>query len=126
MEKIKVYYEDTDASGRVFYANYLKYLERGRTEFLYKLKLNHKYIKDNFGIIFVVKKCDIDFIKPALFEDIINVKTKILSFSKVKIVFMQNLLINKEIIVKAKITIVSINSSGKIKSMPNKLYSYFD
>jgi len=40
MEKIKVYYEDTDASGRVFYANYLKYLERGRTEFLYKLKIN--------------------------------------------------------------------------------------
>ena len=126
MEKIKVYYEDTDASGRVFYANYLKYLERGRTEFLYKLNLNRKYIKDNFDIIFVVKKCDIDFVKPGFFEDIINVETKILSFSKVKIIFKQNLLINKEIIVKAKITIVSINSSGKIKSMPNKLLNYFN
>ena len=126
MEKIKVYYEDTDASGRVFYANYLKYLERGRTEFLYKLNLNHKYIKDNFDIIFVVKKCDIDFVKPGFFEDIINVETKILSFSKVKIIFKQNLLINKEIIVKAKITIVSINSSGKIKSMPKKLLNYFN
>ena len=126
MEKIKVYYEDTDASGRVYYANYLKYLERGRTEFLYKLKLNHKYIKDNFDIIFVVKKCDIDFVKPAFFEDKIKVESKILSFSKVKIVFKQNLLINKEIIVKAKITIVSVNSIGKIKSMPNKLLNYFN
>ena len=126
MEKIKVYYEDTDASGRIFYANYLKYLEIGMTEFLYKLNLNHKYIKDNFDIIFVVKKCDIDFVKPGFFEDIINVETKILSFSKVKIIFKQNLLINKEIIVKAKITIVSINSSGKIKSMPNKLLNYFN
>ena len=89
-------------------------------------KKSGENIKDNFDIIFVVKKCDIDFVKPGFFEDIINVETKILSFSKVKIIFKQNLLINKEIIVKAKITIVSINSSGKIKSMPNKLLNYFN
>ena len=73
MGKFKIYYEDTDASWRVYYANYLKYLERGRTEFLYKLNLKHKYLKDKFNIIFVVKKCETDFKKPTYFEDIICV-----------------------------------------------------
>ncbi len=92
MGKFKIYYEDTDASWRVYYANYLKYLERGRTEFLYKLNLKHKYLKDKFNIIFVVKKCETDFKKPTYFEDIICVETKIINFSKIKIVLSQNIL----------------------------------
>ena len=60
MEKIIVYYEDTDASGRVYYVNYLKYMERARSEFLYKLKLNHKNLKEKYNITFVVRNCNIN------------------------------------------------------------------
>ena len=126
MEKIKIYYEDTDESGRVYYANYLKFLERGRTEFLYKLNLNHKYLKNMFDIIFVVKDCYIDFKKPAFFEDYINIETNIIKYSKVKIVFFQKIFCNNELLVEAKITIVPINNIGKINFMPKKILKLFN
>ena len=125
MEKIKIYYEDTDSSGRVYYANYLKYLERGRTEFLYKLNLNHNDLLNKFDIIFVVKKRVIDFKKPAFFEDSVNVITKIDKFSKVKIIFNQQILKKKEIIIDSKITIASINKKGKIKVIPDNILKLF-
>ena len=59
--KIKVYYEDTDAGGVVYYANYLKYLERARTEALIKIGLSNPKIKDNFKALITVKSCNIDF-----------------------------------------------------------------
>ena len=71
--KIKVYYEDTDASGRVYHSNYLKYLERGRSEFLYKLGYNHQNLLQSLNFYFVVKHIDIDFKLPAYFEDILDV-----------------------------------------------------
>tara|TARA_Y100000590_G_C15654498_1_gene990089 strand:- start:435 stop:812 length:378 start_codon:yes stop_codon:yes gene_type:complete len=125
MEKIKIYYEDTDASGRVYYANYLNFLERGRTEFLYKLGLNHKDLKNIFDIIFVVRNCNIDFKKPAFFEDTILVNTKIFKFSKVKIIFDQQILRKEEILINAKISIVSINKSGEIKFIPKDVLKLF-
>ena len=74
---IKVYYEDTDASSRVYYANYLKYLERGRSDFLYKLGFDHKKLLKKFKFYFVVKSCHIEYIKAAQFEDTLEVKTKL-------------------------------------------------
>ena len=89
--KIKVYYEDTDASGRVYHSNYLKYLERGRSEFLYKLGYNHQNLLQSLNFYFVVKHIDIDFKLPAYFEDILDVETKIHEISKVKIIFNQSI-----------------------------------
>ena len=119
MTKIKVYYEDTDASGRVYYANYLKYLERGRSDFIYKFGINHFHLKKKYNTIFVVKNCNIDFKKPAFFEDDILVKTKIIDFSKFKIIFLQKIFKKKELLVQAEVTIVSINGEGKITVIPN-------
>ena len=72
--KIKVYYEDTDASGRVYHSNYLKYLERGRSEFLYKLGYNHQNLLQSLNFYFVVKHIDIDYKLPAYFEDMLDVE----------------------------------------------------
>ena len=119
MTKIKVYYEDTDVSGRVYYANYLKYLERGRSDFIYKSGINHFHLKKTYNTIFVVKNCNIDFKKPAFFEDDILVKTKIIDFSKFKIIFLQKIFKKKELLVQAEVTIVSINHLGKITKIPN-------
>lgn len=123
--KIKVYYEDTDASGRVYHSNYLKYFERGRTDFLYRLGFNHKTLLERYELYFVVKACDINFKKPAYFEDELVVETKIEKISKVKIIFHQMLKKENVIIVDSKITITSININGKITKMPNEMLEKF-
>ena len=125
MEKIIVYYEDTDASGRVYYVNYLKYMERARSEFLYKLKLNHKNLKEKYNITFVVRNCNINFKKPAYFEDVLNIKTQILEFSKIKIIFNQKIIRNNDIITEGEITVVPVDSEGKINYMPENILKLF-
>ena len=119
--KIKVYYEDTDASTRVYYANYLKYLERGRSDFLYKLGFNHKNLFNEHKFYFVVKSCNIEYIKPAYFEDILEVKTKILNISKAKIEFNQTIYRENIILVDSIITIVAVDKYGNIFKMPNEM-----
>ena len=116
--KIKVYYEDTDASGRVYHSNYLKYLERGRSEFLYKLGYNHKNLLQSLNFYFVVKHIDIDFKIPAYFEDILDVKTTIYELTKVKIIFSQYIYREKELLIDSKILITPVNDKGKIVKMP--------
>ena len=123
--KIKVYYEDTDASGRVYHSNYLKYFERGRTDFLYRLGFNHKTLLERYELYFVVKACDINFKKPAYFEDELVVETNIEKISKVKIIFHQMLKKDNVIIVDSQITITSININGKITKMPNEMLEKF-
>ena len=123
--KIKVYYEDTDASGRVYHSNYLKYFERGRSDFLYNLGFNHKILLEKYEIYFVVKSCHIDFKKPAYFEDELLVETKVEQISKVKIIFHQLLKKENFIIVDSKVTITSINISGKITKMPSEMLEKF-
>ena len=118
---VKVYYEDTDASSRVYYANYLKYLERGRSDFLYNLGFDHKKLLDKFKFYFVVKSCLIEYIKPAQFEDLLKVKTKIIGISKAKIQFNQFIYKEKILLIDSKITIVSVNKDGKIFKMPNEM-----
>ena len=119
--KIKVYYEDTDASTRVYYANYLKYLERGRSDFLYKLGFNHKILFNKYNFYFVVKSCNIEYLKPAHFEDILEVKTKILYISKAKIEFSQTIFRENILLLDSKVTIVSVDKFGKIFKMPNEM-----
>ena len=87
MNKIRVYYEDTDASGRVYHANYLKYLERGRSNLIYKSKYNHQELLKKFNIIFVVKSLNINYLKPAFFEDIIEVQTSLNQLSRVCLLY---------------------------------------
>ena len=119
--KVKIYYEDTDASGRVYYSNYLKYLERGRTDFLSSLGFSHKELYNNNKIYFVVKTCNIEYVKPANFEDILEINTSIVSFSKAKIEFNQQILRDDQLIVDSNIIIVSINNENKISKMPNEM-----
>jgi len=116
--KIKVYYEDTDASGRVYHSNYLKYLERGRSEFLYKLGYNHQNLLQSLNFYFVVKHIDIDFKLPAYFEDILNVKTTINEISKVKIIFHQSIFREKDLLIDSEILITPVNNKGKIQKIP--------
>ena len=125
MFKLRVYYEDTDAGGIVYYANYLKYLERARTNILLNKGISNNVLKEKFDILLVVISCNIDFIKPAYLEDELFVETNVDKFSKVQIFMSQNIIRNKVVILKAIIRIAFINKKGKISRRPEELLSIF-
>ena len=125
MNEFKVYYDDTDASGRVYHANYLKYLERGRTNLIYQTEYTHKILLDKFNLIFVVKTCTLQFKKPAFFEDSIKVISTIDQMNKVKINFNQKIYRNSDLLVEAEVLVISVNKLGKITKIPNEIYLHF-
>lgn len=120
--EIKVYYEDTDAGGVVYYANYLKFLERARTEIIYELGLTNKKLLNDYGIIILVKSCNINYKKPAKFEDKLTIFTKINTVTKTSFIMKQVIKIKKEIITEADVHLVAVNIKGK----PNKLPKILD
>ena len=123
--KIKVYYEDTDAGGVVYYANYLKYLERARTEALIKIGLSNLKIRDNFKALIIVKSCNIDYKKSAYLEDELNIKSYILSLTKTSFVMSQTIIKNEIVIVEAKIQLVFVNEKAKPIKIPKLLTDKF-
>ena len=126
MNNFKVYYEDTDASGRVYHANYLKFLERGRSDLIYKSNYTHEILLNKFNIIFVVKQCCINFIKPAYFEDTIQVKTLIKELSRVKINFFQKIIKKNKTLIEADVLVIPVNKSGKILKLPDEIFSFLE
>ena len=123
--KIKVYYEDTDAGGVVYYANYLKYLERARTEALIKIGLSNLKIRNNFKALIIVKSCNIDYKKSAYLEDELNIKSYILSLTKTSFVMSQTIIKNKIVIVEAKIHLVFVNEKAKPIKIPKLVIEKF-
>ena len=122
---IKVYYEDTDAGGVVYYANYLKYLERARTEALIKIGLSNLKIRDNFKALIIVKSCNIDYKKSAYLEDELNIKSYILSLTKTSFVMSQTIIKNKIVIVEAKVHLVFVNEKSKPIKIPKLVVDKF-
>jgi len=123
--KIKVYYEDTDAGGVVYYANYLKYLERARTEALIKIGLSNLKIRHNFKALIIVKSCNINYKKSAYLEDELNIKSYILSLTKTSFVMSQTIIKNKIVIVEAKIHLVFVNEKAKPIKIPKLVVDKF-
>ncbi len=122
---IKVYYEDTDAGGVVYYANYLKYLERARTEALINIGLSNLKIKDNFKALIIVKSCKIDYKKSAYLEDELNINSYIISATKTSFVMNQTIIKDKIVIVEAKIHLVFVNEKGKPIKIPKLVVDKF-
>ena len=118
---IKVYYEDTDAGGVVYYANYLKFLERARSEALSEVGLSNLKIKKDYGALIVVKSCNIEFNKSAHLEDKLKINSFITSFTKTSFTMSQSIYRNKDSIVKSKIQLVFINEKGKPIKIPENI-----
>jgi acyl-CoA thioester hydrolase len=123
--KLKVYYEDTDAGGIVYYANYLKFLERARTESLVTLGFNNKKIKEDFGSLIIVKSCNIEYKRPAHLEDELNIRSFIKSITKTSLFMNQFISRGKDIIVEAKVHLVFVNNEGKPMRIPETLFQDF-
>ena len=119
--KIKVYYEDTDAGGVVYYANYLKFLERARSEAIADIGLSNQKIKKDFGLLIIVKSCNINFKKSAYLEDILKIKSSIISYSKTSLSMNQIIYKEDDVIVNAKVHLVFINEKGKPNRIPEEI-----
>ena len=122
---VKVYYEDTDAGGVVYYANYLKYLERARTEALSNIGLSNTKIKNDFGALIIVKSCNIEYKKSAYLEDNLQIKSFINSTSKTSFIMKQSIFKDKDLIVEAQIHLVFINEKSKPVKIPEKILTEF-
>ena len=123
--KLKVYYEDTDSGGVVYYANYLKFLERARTEALFSIGYSNKKIQEMFNSLIIVKSCNIEYKKSAYLEDELKVRSFVKSISKTS--FFMNQIITKEedVIVEAQVHLVFVNNEGKPVKIPEEIYSKF-
>lgn len=120
--KTKVYYEDTDVGGIVYYANYLKFIERARTEMIYQqLSLSHKQLKNNHNAIFVVRSCNVKYIKSANFEDELEINTSITKKTPVRLNLVQEVKRDEEILVVAEVELAVIDSKGSVRKLPLNL-----
>ena len=123
--QVKVYYEDTDAGGVVYYANYLKYIERARTEALLKIGLSNTQIKNKFGALIIVKSCNIEYKKSAHLEDELNIVSHIISLKKTSLIMKQLIMHKKELITDAEIHLVFVNIEGKPEKIPSEIIENF-
>ena len=119
--KIKIYYEDTDSGGVVYYANYLKFLERARTEMISSLGLSNRKLLEDYKILIIVKSCKIEYKKPLVLEDLIVVKSKVKSMSKSSFVMEQSIEKDGILATEAEVVLVTVNLSGKPVKIPEIL-----
>ncbi|WP_435150104.1 YbgC/FadM family acyl-CoA thioesterase [Candidatus Pelagibacter bacterium nBUS_44] len=122
---VKVYYEDTDAGGVVYYANYLKYLERARTEALAKIGLSNLQIKEKFNALIVVKSCNIEYKKSAHLEDQLSIRSFVKSVTKTSFFMNQFISKNEISIVEAQVHLVFVNEKGKPVKVPDIIFDNF-
>ena len=119
----KVYYEDTDAGGVVYYANYLKFIERARSNMIQELGFSLKSLSEQYDCHFVVKNINCDYVQSAKLEDNLTVQTRFLNIKNASFELEQNIYRNNDLIFKSKVLMVNINSSGKPLKIPQSLLS---
>ena len=115
---VRVYYEDTDAGGVVYHANYLKYAERSRTEMLRKYKIEQEILKNDYSIRFIVKDLFIEYYKVAILDDYLTIKSFIIKTSSAKIKMEQEIFRKNTLLAKINITLGSTNLEGKPSRLP--------
>jgi len=119
---IRVYYEDTDAGGVVFYANYLKFFERARTEMLRKQGFEQDILMSEAKIIFVVKSIQVDYLSPARFNDYLDVSAEIVQAKKISLDFKQLIYHQQTLLCKASVRIACLDAQTmKPKKIPDYL-----
>ncbi|RMG90694.1 MAG: tol-pal system-associated acyl-CoA thioesterase [Zetaproteobacteria bacterium] len=124
---IRIYYEDTDHGGVVYYANYLKFMERARTELLRTGGFEQDRIEDEYDIMFAVTEAHLRYLKPARFNDLIRIETRIAKVRGARILFHQQALHlpDERLLVDAQIHVASITRAGKVRRLPEELRAFF-
>ena len=118
---IRVYYEDTDLGGVVYYANYLRFIERARSEWIREIGIDQIKMRDDEKIIFVVTKLKADYLIPASFDDVLTIASKIKVVSPVRAYFYQNIYRGEELLFRAEVCVAYTSMSGRVKRLPEKI-----
>jgi len=123
---VRVYFEDTDFSGVVYHASYLRFCERGRSDFMRFIGVHHNqlFAGDENGagaLAFAVRHMEIDFVGAAKIDDILEVKTTALSTTGVRLILEQNVVSSDKHLLKAVVTVVLLDANGQPKRFPNTL-----
>jgi acyl-CoA thioester hydrolase len=115
---LRIYYEDTDAQGIVYYANWLRFLERGRTELLRMIGLEHSALRAASGIDWVVRRCTIDYLKPARLDETIDIVTACGEMRGASLDMIQHVRRGEEVLVRAELLVACMGCSGRPVRLP--------
>jgi acyl-CoA thioester hydrolase len=118
-QAIRVYFEDTDAAGIVYYANYLKFAERARTDMLRDLGVSHAEMMKRDGLVLVVRRCEIDYLKPAKLDDLLTVETEAAKLGGASVDLRQRVLRGGEVLADLKVLVVCIGQDGRPARIPD-------
>ncbi len=118
---LRVYYEDTDLAGLVYYANYLKFIERGRSEWVREVGIDQAALKRDTGGVFAVTRVVADYIKPAHYDDQLTVLSTIAKRTPARIVFAQTVLRGDERLFHADVTVAFLNAQGRPQKLPEAM-----
>jgi acyl-CoA thioester hydrolase len=122
---VRVYYEDTDAAGIVYYANYLKFAERARTEMMRAIGVEHRRMLDQTGVAFAVRRCEVDYLVPARLDDMLEVRTRILELSGAAIEAEQIVARDDSELARLKLVLVCIGPRGRATRIPGAVRDAF-
>ncbi len=118
---LRVYYEDTDAGGMVYHANYLKFAERGRTEMLRSLGFGHRTLGREAGVGFAVRRCAVDYLAPARLEDALTVDTRVAQIGAATLTMRQQIRRGGELLADLDILVACIGRDGRPRRIPGAL-----
>jgi len=118
---LRVYYEDTDLAGIVYYANYLKFIERARSEWVRGLGVDQGRLREEAGIVFAVRRVEADYLRPAKFDDILDVGTTPVTLGGARIVLRQEVRRGDEVLFAALVTLVCLTAAGQPARLPAEI-----
>jgi acyl-CoA thioester hydrolase len=115
---LRVYYEDTDLAGVVYYANYLRFIERGRSEALRELGIDQVAMKRDLGLVFVVRSLTVDYLSPAVFDDVLEVRTRVTRLRGASVEMGQEVWRDGGCLNRVAVTIACMDSAGRPQRLP--------
>ncbi|WP_439119391.1 tol-pal system-associated acyl-CoA thioesterase [Marivita sp.] len=115
---IRVYYEDTDMGGIVYYANYLRYIERARSDWVRSLGVDQNAMREKDGVVFVVRRVEADYLKPAKFDDELLVRTVVKAVTGVRLIMSQEVIRGDDLLFQAEVTVVCVGEGGAPARLP--------
>lgn len=118
---LRVYYEDTDMAGIVYYANYLKFIERGRSDWVRDIGMDQNRMKDDFGIVFAVKRVEADYVAPARLDDVLVVETVLSAVKGARFTMDQVVKRDGTVLFKAVVEIVVMTLAGRPTRLPAEI-----
>ena len=119
--ELRVYYEDTDLAGIVYYANYLKFIERARSEWVRSVGIDQTELKAESGLVFAVSRVEADYKRPAKFDDLLGVETRLDKLSGARIFLSQDVSRGSDMLFASKITLVCLSDSGAPARIPAEI-----